>query len=81
MPTDYINNKKVYVQDADYFKNYYQKNKDKYNNKIPYCRNVYKVEFSEDDIAELGDDYKKVAKAIRDARFLKEKYCHFFERV
>ena len=45
--------------------------------KIAYCKRLYGIVFSKDEIIELGDDASLVAKFIRDNNRIADKYKTF----
>lgn len=73
MSTETNENVTVSNRGSDYHKKYYLKHKDDWNNKtlhkINYCRRVYGVKMTGNDIAQLGDEcYKDVARYVRDTK-------------
>jgi hypothetical protein len=68
-------------KDPDYHKKYYQTHKEQWNNKpkkkVEYCLKMYGVEFTTEDIETLGNDYRDVARFLRDAKKMSVKYRDF----
>lgn len=67
--------------DPDYHKNYYQSHKEGWNTKpkkkVDYCRRIYGVQLSIEEVETLGENYKEVARFLRDAEKIKNLYGDF----
>lgn len=70
--------------DPNYHKDYYQKHKDTWNaapkKKADYCKRVYDIELSIEDIQQLGDDYKIIARFLRDSAQVHNMHAGFLEK-
>jgi hypothetical protein len=64
------------VNDPLYHKKYYINHKEDWGRyqKKNYCKRVYKIEFTDEEIQEMEEDYKLVARHIRDSKIVLEKY-------
>jgi len=50
-------------------------------NKIAYCKRVYKVIFTKDDIETLQGDYKVASRFLRDCEYMREKHPKYYEQA
>ena len=69
--------------DSDYHKKYYLAHKGTCDlrNKIAYCKRVYGVVFTLDDIKALGADYKIAARFYQDNEKLKTHHPDYHDKI
>lgn len=70
------------VNDPLYQRKYYAKNKEIWQRtqRKNYCKRVYNIWFTEDEINQMGEDYKLVARYLRDSKTVLDKYKDLVEK-